>query len=598
MFRRLTKKTSETSKAPLRERASLRSIITWTTIIAILSSSLIAGYYALTLLYRNKLSDTWAIMFLELEHQGTLLTQRLDKLTPAKGARNAPDGHLRLLSGGKLEVLDGAFGSDLSLADFNLDGKGFPQDAPQLTVLGHSGEYYLAQFEQSESGGDPAMVLRKVKPSVFDLRPAPPASQGALYMITREGKLLYASDQSITELNVTERPLVQRFISVPIKTGQMEMTDRDGRDFYGFFAEVPDTNVVMFSEVLRTTAMAPVKSIVMRFLAVLALILIGAVVLLQIPLSKITGPVKELARLAAIVGQGRFDVSPTAKGFGELSALSSAFGTMASGLVERDRQVALLMRESTEKARLEGELAIARRIQENLLPASGLPTESGLVVASEYISAAECAGDWYHYAYDATKQETVLVVADVSGHGAGSSMFTAIIAGLFDQFRNKPGSFDMLEFTRCTNDVIYRVGRMQWHATMFIARHSAGSQALDILLAGHPAPLLRTGVEGETGTLSPPLPGSPVLGSSLDFAPTCRQIPFPKGASLLVYTDGLTEAANAQGKAFLRRRVRDSFLKGSGDPRESLAILVEDWRSFLASEGPRDDVCVVALRAA
>jgi serine phosphatase RsbU (regulator of sigma subunit)/HAMP domain-containing protein len=567
--------------------------MTWINVVSILAASLIAGYYALTVLYQNKLSDTWAIMFLELEHQGTLLADRLGKAASGFTAVADGDAILRAGKGGMLEVVQGGFASDLTLADFNLEGKELPKSLERHTVLTSGGEAYLARIDAGQ------LVLRKLAASTFEVKPAPPASQGFLYLVTREGRLLYASDSAISETNVAGRALVQRFIQAPIKQGQMELTGADGESLYGFFAEVGQSNIVMFSEVRQAVAMAPVRQIVLRFLVVLGMILIGAVIALQLPLSWLTGPVRELARLAMTVGQGRFDVNPSAKGFGELSVLTSAFSSMASGLVERDRKVAGLMHEQTERARLAGELAIARRIQENLLPERSLPLESGLQVASEYIPAAECAGDWYHYAFDEKKRESIVIIADVSGHGAGSSMFTAIIAGLFDEFRCRDGlPFDMAAFAASVNDVMYRLGRQQWHATMMIARYTVGEEALDILVAGHPAPILRKGEQGETGNLKPALPGSSVAGISLEFEPTLRRIPFPKGTSLLMFTDGLTEAMDANSKMFLRRRVRDVVLSGSGDPRETLSQLLGNWRGFLGGEAPRDDVCVIAMRAA
>jgi serine phosphatase RsbU (regulator of sigma subunit)/HAMP domain-containing protein len=577
---------------PLRERLSLRTVMTWTNVVSILAASLIAGYYALTVLYQNKLSDTWAIMFLELEHQGTLLADRLEKVESGFKAAAEADGILRAAKGGRLDVVQGGFASDLTLEDFNLEGKELPKSLDRLTVLTSGGEAYLARVDAGQ------LLLRKLAASIFEVKPAPPASQGALYLLTREGRLLYASDPTISETNVAARPLVQQFIHAPIKQGQMELTDPDRGMSYGFFAELPQTNIVMFSEVRQAVAMAPVRQIVLRFLGVLGLILIGAVVILQLPLSWLTDPVRELAQLAMTVGQGRFDVNPSAKGFGELSVLTSAFSTMAIGLVERDRKVAGLMHEQAERARLAGELAIARRIQENLLPARPLPLESGLLVASEYISAAECAGDWYHYTFDEKKREAIVIIADVSGHGAGSSMFTAIIAGLFDEFRSRDDlPFDMATFATRVNDVMYRLGRQQWHATMMIARHTVGEGALDILLAGHPRPIVRVAQGSETAASKAIFPGSTVVGMSLEFEPTLQRIPFPKGTSLLMYTDGLTEAVNRTGKPFARRRVHDVALSGSGDPSETLSRLLGSWRAFLGGVAPQDDVCVIAMRA-
>jgi serine phosphatase RsbU (regulator of sigma subunit)/HAMP domain-containing protein len=593
MSQQRTEEVFQRESRPLRERLSLRVVMTWINVLSILAASLGAGYYALTVLYQNKVSDTWAIMFLELEHQGTLLASRLGKVASASSAVATEDAVLRAGKGGVLIVEQGGFPSDLQLRDFNLAGRELPKSLPRFTVLASGGEAYFARVEFNR------LILRKLAASVFEVSPPPRASQGVLYILTREGRLLYTSDAMISEANLTSRALVQRFIHAPIRQGQLELTQPDGDAYYGFFTEVGDSNIVIFSEVRRAAAMAPVRQIVMRFLGVLALILVGVVILLQVPLSRLTGPVRELAQLAVSVGQGRFDVNPTAQSFGELSVLTAAFSSMATGLVERDRKVASLMHEQAERARLEGELAIARRIQENLLPEKGLPIESGLLVASEYIPAAECAGDWYHYVYDEKKRESIVIIADVSGHGAGPSMFTAIIAGLFDEYRSRDDRpFDMAAFASRVNDVVFRLGKQQWYATMLMARFATGDDALDLLLAGHPPPILRTGIEGETGFLKVGKSGSTVAGLHLEFEPLLLRIPFQKGTSLVLYTDGLTEAMNQSGKMFSRRRARDAILAGRGDPRETINHTLEAWRTHLGGQPPRDDVCVVVMRAA
>ena len=120
---------------------------------------------------------------------------------------------------------------------------------------------------------------------------------------------------------------------------------------------------------------------------------------------------------------------------------------------------------------------------------------------------------------------------------------------------------------------------------------------MEILLAGHPAPLIQLGSNDHSGTTKPAFPGSTLLGTSLDFKPFSRRMPFPKGSTLLVYTDGLTEAMNSAGKAFSRRKVHSSFMQGDRDPQETLAVLLQNWRDHLSDQQPLDDVCVVAVRA-
>jgi serine phosphatase RsbU (regulator of sigma subunit) len=607
MLPSLTKavKPAKAGSLPWRERLSLASMLTWTAALSILSASLIAGYYALTILYQNKLVDTWAIMFLELEHEGQTLSDRLEGLSAGLGdaanasnASNSGDAVVRLGDDGRLEAERGPFGERLRLSDFNVSGANAVADLAPLTVLGYQGEPFLVKPLAAPPGDRfKRLELRKLAPSALSLRPARPADQGALYVLTREGRLLFTNDQSITEVNAPFRPLVQRFIKAPIKQGQLEFRGGNGESLYGFFAEIPKTNIVMFSEVSKAKALAPIRHIILRFLGALGVIMVFAVLLLQLPLSRIVRPVRELALIARSVGQGRFDVAPKMKGYGELAVLSNAVSAMAAGLAERDKKVALLMREQAEKGRLAGELAIARRIQETLLPSTALPKEAGLVVAAEYISASECAGDWYHFAYDPTSGETVIVVADVSGHGAGASMFTAIIAGLFEEARSRNEStFDLQSFAERANTVLHRLGRRQWHATMMVARFVTGSEEIDILLAGHPPPVIKPPGDAPSGL--PPFKGTQALGMDPDFVPTVRRIPFPKGASFMVYTDGLTEAVNPGGKSFGRKRAREAFLLGRGDPREALTRLLDGWRGYLAGKPPADDVCVVVVRAA
>lgn len=599
MLRWLTDKLRRGGRRPLRERLSLRSIMTWINVVSILAAGLVAGYYALTILYQNKLNDTWAIMYLELETQGRKLAETLVAASTSSKPLVEADSVLVLQPGGKLVVEQGGFGGRLSLADFNIEDDGLPEDLAPVYLVSYAGESYLLKAAgQSESGAQ-RLVLRRLPASVLEIRPAPKVSQGALYLLTREGSLAYSSDPGITELNVVKRPLVQRFIETPIKQGQFELDEGAGKGMYGFFAEIPGTNIVMFSEMSRAAALAPVRTIVVRFIGVLLLILGGAVVLLQLPLSRVTNPLRELADLAEDVGRGNFDIKPSQNGLGELATLTSAFSSMATGLVQRDQRLEVLMRENVEKVRLEGELAIARSIQENLLPATKIPKESGLAIAAEYVSAAECAGDWYQYAFDPETRETVIVIVDVSGHGAGASMFTSMIAGLFEYFRSQSsGTFQTAEFTRHVNDLIYKLGRKKWHATMAVVRFMAKDAEVEIMVAGHPAPLVRRREGSDMQMVKLPYLATSFLGGEPGFEPVCHRIPFPQGSSLLLYTDGLIEAANGKGKAFSRKRARDSFLAAPLEAGDTLSTLLTDWRSHLAGQAPQDDVCIVAVRAA
>ena len=73
-------KKAKPPKLPWRQRVTLSGVILWSVLATILMVSTGIGSYALYVLHNNKLTDTWAILFLELEQQGNWLLQRLEDL--------------------------------------------------------------------------------------------------------------------------------------------------------------------------------------------------------------------------------------------------------------------------------------------------------------------------------------------------------------------------------------------------------------------------------------------------------------------------------------------------------------------------------------
>ena len=575
---------------PWREALTLGRFITILFVSATVIACMIAGLYTINILRSSKLTDNWAIMFLELEKEGISLNKRLGNF--AKGIESVSSDNdviLQVHDDNSLDVLRGNIPGVSRLRDFNIQTITDLFLIPKTTIFGYGGEYFFAFFQSDQK----FLILRKVPPHLLTLRSTRPAKDGAIYVSTKEGRVLFSNNPDINELSIANRPLVQTFIKAPIKQGQFESPTLEGDDSYGFFSEIPDTNMVFFSEIKKSVVMATIDEMVYHFLLVIFLVVLVVIVILQWPLSAIKKPLAELANLAHSVGEGKFQVKQKLKSYGELSLLGKAFETMAESLRDRDLRLAELIRENEEKIRLSSEIAIARRIQENLLPQTALHGDSNLHLASTYLSANECAGDWYQYYYDPDRRETIFVIADVSGHGAGSSIFTAVIAGLFDQARHKKApAFPLEEFVQQTNASIFRLGKGEWHATMFIGRYASGSGILEFINAAHPAPIIIRGhksVALKFGTSS-------ILGHTLDNPTFIQRIEFLKDDLLFMFTDGLIEAARPDGKIFGRRRLGE-LLASVGDPQIALNNLIDHWRSYLGNASPHDDVCAIIVRA-
>ena len=271
---------------------------------------------------------------------------------------------------------------------------------------------------------------------------------------------------------------------------------------------------------------------------------------------------------------------------------------MGQSLKAREEKIRLLLVEQEEKFRLADELAIAQSIQDNFLFKAPLPRDSGLEVATHYTPAAECAGDWYGYFYNDATDESVFAIADVSGHGAGSAMFTAIIAATFEEMRaeNKNSTFPLDEFAHRLNRLFLKLGRSNWHCTLLIARYDKSTRSMEVLNAGHPFPLIVQ--PGEKGVKPEPLDlRSDLLGISLDFKPASSRIEFPKATSLFMYTDGLIEG-RPDRKPYGQRRLNKACYLQS---HQTIGLLVEnvyhDWQAHLEGQPALDDVCLMAVRA-
>lgn len=602
---------------------TLSGFVSWLVVLAIVAASGTAGYYALTVLYANKLNDTWAIMFLELERQGNQIAKMLEKHPEAAQGdtyskddsstgvsaiwRDADAGFV-LSDEKSLRRIKGAFPEKLSAQDFGL---GDLKLSHRWNVLQFSGQEYLGRIIDSRMAAlilhiptTPSrqyLALWKIDLAGWFLGATRTLDRTAVYVITKEGKLVFSNSPEITAVTFAGRPLVQKFIQIPFRQGQLEFkNNQHGEDTFGFFHEVPDTNLVMFAETTKASALGTVRSITGRFLVVFAVILFVALIILQFPLVSLTNPIRSLVRLAGEISRGNFNVVTPQGGFGEIKLLSDSFFTMGQSLALRDQRINSLMREQQEKFRLEGELAIAKRIQDNFLPHEFAPkSASGIEVSARYVPAAEVAGDWYGYGFDEASGETVVAIADVSGHGTGSAMFTAVIAGLFEDFNQvSRGKFPLEAFTSRLNRTILRLGKGKWDATALIIRHVKGQGTLELINAGHCFPLVMPPLEAKKPVSFLNFSSNP-LGLFENFEPTREKLYFPKGSSILLYTDGLTEARSKDEKQYGRRRLRSVCQNSSRLSMESLIEnIFEDWKSYAAGgDAPLDDLCLVAARA-
>ncbi len=235
------------------------------------------------------------------------------------------------------------------------------------------------------------------------------------------------------------------------------------------------------------------------------------------------------------------------------------------------------------------DLEIARSVQHRLLPQQ-LPSINTLEYAVKYQPAGQVGGDYYDFlpAGDAT---TVFVVADVSGKGISAAILMATIQSFF-RSRVAEDFTDLRRLVRTMNALFLDSSPVEQYATLFVMRYEERTRRVQWINCGHTPPLLGKA----DGSVVELCPSATVLGMFAGWDGRVDQFVLPVGDTLLIFSDGLTEAVNEKQEEFGTERLIELW-KGwrKLDPGELVAAMSGAIRDH--SHGPLcDDLTILALR--
>ena len=338
--------------------------------------------------------------------------------------------------------------------------------------------------------------------------------------------------------------------------------------------------------------MADVNFVTWRqsILSVTGLLLLVAVV---IGLSRrMTKPIKALAGSAGRIATGDLDLElPTSQSEDEIGALTRAFGNMRDSLKTHIRD---LKETTAAKERLESELKIARKIQMDMLPKGNLGGDKeGFELAATLVSAREVGGDlYYHFLRDG---RVAFLVGDVSGKGVPAALFMARTKTLFETIARNAG--DVGEALAVVNQSLCRENEAGMFVTVFAGVFDPSTGKLKCAAGGHDPPALLSGDGTAPRFLD--VEGGPLLGL-LDAAeyPT-HEVELSSRDSIVITTDGVSEARNAGGDFFGEERLLSALANmagaGASEISEKLLVAVRDY----AGNAPQsDDITIMTLRYA
>ncbi len=247
-------------------------------------------------------------------------------------------------------------------------------------------------------------------------------------------------------------------------------------------------------------------------------------------------------------------------GLEELSALGAQVALECESL--RLLEVTLANR------RMEQELDMARQMQEGLLPSS-LPDTPGLDMAACLQSSLEVAGDYYDV-LALPDGQTMVAVGDVSGKGAGAAM---IMANLQASIRSLVRvGVPLQEMVDGINDILYTNTPVDKFVTFFVGIYDPKQSKLSYVNAGHNPPR----IIHENGTSTELPAGGPMLGAFPGIVFKMDTIEFQPSELLVAFTDGVSEAMNAEDEDFGEARIVETIAAHPGQSPNRLLELVEE----------------------
>jgi serine phosphatase RsbU (regulator of sigma subunit)/pSer/pThr/pTyr-binding forkhead associated (FHA) protein len=248
---------------------------------------------------------------------------------------------------------------------------------------------------------------------------------------------------------------------------------------------------------------------------------------------------------------------------------------------------ARLYRETLEKARIEHELRIAAEIQRALLP-EGSHSGSFYEGSGTSVSARAIGGDFYDM-LEMPDGSFGFLVGDVAGKGPAAALLTSKILGIFSAFA--AAGEDPAETMSHVNKVLTRRAIDARYATSMYGRLAKGGEMV-YCSAGHNPAL----VYGEDGLRRLEADGMPV--GLFDFAPySSSRLTLKPGDTVVMYSDGVTEAQSADGTEFGEPRLVDVVKEHHGKPAgDLLKHIVDAVQSFAHGAEQYDDVTALVVR--
>jgi sigma-B regulation protein RsbU (phosphoserine phosphatase) len=245
---------------------------------------------------------------------------------------------------------------------------------------------------------------------------------------------------------------------------------------------------------------------------------------------------------------------------------------------------------------VEQQVELARRVQQDLLPA-GCPDCKGIDFAAACEPAWQVGGDFYDI-FPIDHGKISIILGDVSGKGVPAALLMSLLHGAVRSAAATGDGRTLEDVCRHLNQLLAVRTSVDRFASLVWCLYDPASRRLSYVNAGHLPPLLlRTNNDGRAEFERLEC-GGPVLGVLAHASYTQGENAFGEGDLLVMFSDGLVEAANEREEEFgeerLKQIVLENRLRAAAEIRDAVRAAV---RSFLGRRPLDDDLTLLVVKA-
>ncbi len=263
-----------------------------------------------------------------------------------------------------------------------------------------------------------------------------------------------------------------------------------------------------------------------------------------------------------------------------------AFSNIAAVAIENYKAHEYRIRQQ----RIEDELAIAQKIQENILPHK-IPSTDMLRCCAKNLPARMVGGDLYDFLF-LKDNHIAVVIGDVSGKGVPAALFMVAMINNLRFFAQT--TLDPAQIFTQVNKLLCQESTLGMFVTSAILMFNLDEKTISYANAGHLPPLkinkhgAHQRIEWMQGAKQPP------LGILPSVKYTSQELPLREGDMFLLYTDGITEARGSHNKEFGAKRLKQMATKKTETPAELVESIFSEVQGFSKTTAQHDDITLVS----